>query len=257
MKICFLNPFGTPVYDQLISNVLTRSLRDDVRLEIRHLDSDMENMDYFAAKHVLEISIMKEAVRAEQDGFDAFVIGCCYDPALTQCRELVDIPVIGPLEASIGNVRPFGHRFAIVTDHAKAATEITDLVRRYGQESNCKKVTSVGWFIDDMIKDPLSVARDAFSASREVMADTGAETVIMGCTIVAACYESVAAKDPELQGLSVIDPNIIAVKQAEMLADLHASGQYRISRSGYYQQLSSHSRAQWDELHGYLAGHRS
>jgi allantoin racemase len=253
MRICFLNPFGTDAYDDLISQVLRSSLRPDTELEIRSLHAPLENIDYFASKHVLEIDVMRAAVKAEQDGFDAFIIGCCYDPGLTQCRELVDIPVIGPLEAAVANVRPFGHRYAVVTDHHKAVPEIADRVRVYGQEANCKAVRSVGWFVDEMIKDPAAVAADAYRASQQVMAETGAETVIIACTIVAGCYEIAARTDNRLQDLSVIDPNVMALKQAEMFAELRAAGQYRISRAGYYQPLDAHSREQADELRSYLA----
>jgi len=252
MRICFLNPFGTPAYNQLIHDVLTPSLQSGTEVEIRNLDIVPENMDYFAAKHLVEVGIMKAAIQAEKDGFDAFVIGCCYDPGLTQCRELVNIPVVGPLEASIMNTRPFGHRYAVVTDHHKAATEIADRVRVYGQEQNCKAVSHVGWFIYDMIKDPAAVAKDAYDTSLRIMKETGAETVVIACTIVSACYEITAAKDETLRGISVIDPNIIAIKQAEMLASLNAVGQYRIARTGYYQKLASQSPAQAEELYSLL-----
>jgi hypothetical protein len=36
----------------------------------------------------------------------------------------------------------------------------------------------------------------------------------------------------------------MAVKVAEMFADLRATGQYRMSRAGYYQQHASHSAEQ-------------
>lgn len=254
MRLCFLNPFGTPAYDKLITDVIAPTMRDDVDLDVIHLDARPENIDYFAPKHLVETAIMKAAVKAQSDGYDAFVIGCCYDPALTQARELVNIPVVGPLEASIAMSRPFGHRYAIVTDHHKAVTEIADRVRVYGQEANCKAVTSVGWFIDDMIKDYAAVAEDAYRVSTEVMNATGAETIIIGCTIVSACYEKLALEgDERLRTLSVINPNLVAVKQAEVLADMAAQGQYRISRAGYYQGLQSHSGTQADELAELLA----
>lgn len=254
MRICFLNPFGTPAYNRLIRDVLQPTLQDTTKVEIRNLDVRPENIDYFAAKHLVEVGVMKAAVQAEKDGFDAFVIGCCYDPALTQCRELVTIPVVGPLEAAVSNARPFGHRYAIVTDHHKAVPEIADRVRVYGQEANCKAVTSVGWFIDDMIKDPGTVAADAYATSVRIMKETGAETIVIACTIVSACYELTAATDPGLGGVSIIDPNVIAVKQAEMLASLHAVGRYRMSRTGYYEQLATHSAEQAAELDAILAG---
>jgi allantoin racemase len=80
VKICFLNPFGTPAYDSLITSVMAPTLRGDVDLVVRHLDVRPENIDYYAPKHLVEVGIMRAAVQAERDGFDAFVIGCCYDP---------------------------------------------------------------------------------------------------------------------------------------------------------------------------------
>lgn len=253
MRICFLNPFGTPAYDSLIAGVITPTLRPGVELDVRHLDVRPENIDYYAPKHLVETAIMKAAVKAEVDGYDAFVIGCCYDPALTQARELVDIPVVAPLEASLAFARTFGHRFAVVTDHHKAVPEISDRIRLYGQEANCRAVTSVGWFIDDMVNDVAAVAEDAYQVSVRTMEETGAETIIIGCTIVSACYEKVAMSgEQKLNELSVVNPNLIAVKQAEALADMAAHGQYRISRAGYYQKLRSHSVEQADELASFL-----
>ncbi|WP_190813051.1 aspartate/glutamate racemase family protein [Saccharopolyspora pogona] len=253
MKICFLNPFGTAAYDDLIREVLESSLRPDAQLTVRHLEVVPENIDYFAAKHLVEVEIMKAAVQAEHDGFDAFVIGCCYDPALTQTREIVNIPVVGPLEASVALARPFGHRFAIVTDHHKAVGEIEDRLRVYGQGANCRTVTSIGWFIDDMILDTAKVAEDAYAHSIATMEAHRAETVIIGCTIVSACYEKAARTDARLASLSVVNPNVIAVKQAEILADLAAQGQYRISRAAYYQPLAAHSQAQAKQLQSILS----
>jgi allantoin racemase len=248
MRICFLNPFGTSNYDDLIHRTLDPSLRAGTELEIRHLEMAPENIDYYAAKHLVEVGVMRAALQVQRDGFDALVIGCCYDPALTQCRELLDIPVVGPLEAALGNIRPFGHRFAVVTDHTKAVPEIADRVRLYGQEANSKGVSCIGWFVDEMIKDPRAVAVDIRQAGVQVMEQTGAETVIVACTIISGCYVTSVAEDPSLGGVSLVDPNIIAVKQAEMLADLQAVGQYPISRAGYYQKHSAHSQEQADEV---------
>ncbi|NJC69887.1 hydantoin racemase [Planosporangium thailandense] len=241
MRIAFLNPFGTAAYDELVTDALTSAARADAEVVVQHLDLRPENIDYYAAKHLIEVGIMKAAIRAERDGFDAFVIGCCYDPALTQARELVNIPVVAPLEASVGISRAFGHSFAVVTDHHKAVPEIADRIRLYGMEANCKTVTSVGWFVNAMVRDTEGVAKDAYDASARVLAESGAETVIIGCTIVSACYEKVASSgNADYQKLSVINPNIVALKQAEVLADMNRQGQYRISRAAYYQPLDQH-----------------
>lgn len=255
-RICFLNPFGTSAYDELIAASLHPALQRATDVEIRHLAHGPADIDYYAPKHLVESEVMAAAVAAEREGFDAFVIGCCYDPALTQCRELVEIPVIGPLEASVLLSRLFGHSFAVLTDHHKAVPELRDRVRLYGLESNCRGVAAIDWFVDDMVLDPAAVARDTALKVHDVLETTGAETVVIGCTIVSACYELAALRgDATTTSMSVINPNLMAVKLAEMFADLRASGQYRMSRVGYYQPHDAHDAAQAAEVRDRLTDH--
>ena len=141
--------------------------------------------------------------------------------------------------------RLFGHSFAVLTDHHKAVPELRDRIRLYGLESSCRAVDAIDWFVDDMVLDPLTVAKDTYAKVEDVMRTSGAETVVIGCTIVSACYELAALQGAtELSALSVVNPNLMAVKVAELFADLRASGQYRMSRAGYYQQHGRHSAEQ-------------
>lgn len=253
LRICFLNPFGTDAYDELIREVLVPSLDAGTELVIRHLESGPRNLDYYAPKQLVQVEILRAAKQIERDGFDALIIGCVYDPALTEARELLDIPVIGPLEASIAYSRAFGHSYAVVTDHHKAVPELRDRIRLYGAEANCRGVESIGWFVDDMVKDPDAVAVDVHARAREVMQRTGAETVIVGCTIVSACFERACQNGADLNDLSIINPNVIAVKMAESLVALQRAGQYRISRAGYYQRLEDHDPVEAADVAPYFA----
>src|SRR3954453_16690775 len=144
-RICFLNPFGTDSYDELISSTLRPALHGGTDVEIRHLAHSPHNIDYYAPKHLSESEIMMAAVEAERDGFDAFVIGCCYDPGLTQCRELVNIPRVGPLEASVVLSRLLGSAFAVVPDTFKAVPDMRYRVPMYGLEGNCRSVDAIDW----------------------------------------------------------------------------------------------------------------
>jgi len=254
-KILFLNPFGTSNYDELIRRTMDSAVRSDTVIDIRHLTGPLRNLDYYAAKHILEVEIMAAAVQAEDEGYDAMIIGCCYDPGLTQSRELVNIPVVGPMEASLTFARSFGHSYAVVTDHFKAVPEIADRIRLYGGEANCKAVTAIDWYVDDMVLDPTKVAHDTDELVLTVMEESKAETVIIGCTIVSACYE-LGVMDPAnaLPPRSVINPNLMAVKMAETLADLSRAGRYRISRGGYYSPLESHDKEEAVALQALLRG---
>lgn len=240
-RICFCNPFGTDQFDELVLDTLTPYLREGTTVESVHIDNCPRNIDYYLPKHLVETELFKLILEAEEDGFDAFVIGCCYDPGLTVAREITSMPVVGPLEASCANVRPFGQRFSVVTDHRKAVPELEDLVRKYGVWPNCRSVRAIDWYVDDMVKDPASVARDAAAKCAAVMEEDDAEAIVLGCTIIAACYEKAQLEGlADIPALPIVNPNVMAVKQAELFADLAKVGQYRISRKGYYQQHAQH-----------------
>jgi len=62
----------------------------------------------------------------------------------------------------------------------------------------------------------------------------------MGCTIVAACYQQYIMKGGQPPEMAIVNPNLMALKVAETLADLKQKGGYHISRSGYYEKPQGH-----------------
>jgi allantoin racemase len=249
VRVRFCNPFGTGAYDDLVRESLAPYLRPETEVEITHLENCPRNIDYYLPKHLMEVEIFRQVVQAERDGVDAFVIGCCYDPGVDVARELTDMPVVGPLEAAVLLSRYFGHRFSVVTDHRKAVPELENLIRLYGIDANCRSVRAIDWYVETMVEDPGAVARDAFERCRRVLEEDGAECVVLGCTIIAACFEREILNGAEALGtLPIVNPNVMAVKAAELFADLRAVGQYRISRRGYYQRAEQYDRIEAEEV---------
>ncbi len=243
-RIDFVNPFGTLAYDGIIAETLTAYAAEGTELTISHLANCPADIDFYYSKHLMETVLYEHVMQSEARGFDAVVVGCCYDPGVRVARELVDIPVVGPLEASMQMAAYFGHSYAIVTDHAKAVPYLEDLVRVSGLGGNCRGVRCVDWWVRDMIDDPDAVARDTVEVSRRVLAETGAETIVMGCTIVAACYQRYLLRggNPEL---AIVNPNLLALKMAEGLADLKRKGAYVMARDGFYRRPQGHYAEQF------------
>ena len=183
--------------------------------------------------------LFERIMRDEEEGFDAVIVGCCYDPGVRVARELVDIPVIGPLEASMQLAGNFGHSFTVVTDHHKAAPYLEDLARTYGY-AMCRGVRTIEWWVKEMVKDPDSVARDTIERCREVIKETNAEVIVMGCTIVAACYQRYLMAGNAAPDVTIINPNLMALKMAELMAGLKQKGGHQMARSGYYEKPSGH-----------------
>jgi allantoin racemase len=246
-RIAFINPFGTAAFDQIIEETLVPYAGAGTQVDVIHLDGVPENIDYYYPKHLMELAIFRVVRRLEQEGYDAVVVGCCYDPGVKVARELVDIPVVGPLEAAMNHASYFGHRFTVLTDHRKAVPWLEDIVRLHGA-GNCRGVRCIDWYITDMIKDTTAVADDAAALSMRWLEDDGSEVIILGCTIIAGCLEREIMTTGRHRELPILNPNLLALKAAETLADLYKAGKYSISRAGQYQRHEQHDRAEADDV---------
>jgi allantoin racemase len=67
----------------------------------------------------------------------------------------------------------------------------------------------------------------------------------MGCTIVAACHQRHVMRNNAVTDLVILNPNLLALKMAESLADLKRLGLYAPARSGYYEKPTGHYREQF------------
>jgi allantoin racemase len=246
-RIAFINPFGTPVYDAIIEETLVPYASSGTSVDVIHLEGVPANIDYYYPMHLMQLAIFEEVRRLEQLGYDAVVVGCCYDPGVRVARELVDIPVVGPLEAAMNHASYFGHSFTVITDHQKARPWLEDLVRLHGA-GNCRSVRCIDWYITDMIGDTTAVADDAAEACLQALQDDQAEVVILGCTIIGGCLEREIMTSGRHRDLPILNPNLLALKAAETLADLHRMGKYNISRVGLYQRHEQHDAAEAEDV---------
>ena len=205
------------------------------------------NIDYYYPKHLMELAIFDEVRRLEEAGYDAVVVGCCYDPGVRVARELVDIPVVGPLEAAMNHASYFGHSFTVVTDHAKARPWLEDLVRIHGA-GNCRGVRFIDWYVTDMIEDTTAVADDAAAACLTALKEDQAEVIILGCTIIGGCLEREIMTTGRHGDLPILNPNLLALRRPRRWPTCTSKGKYNISRVGLYQRHEQHDPAEAEEV---------
>lgn len=74
----------------------------------------------------------ERAYEAEKKGYDAFIIGCVWDPGLREARSLVKIPVLAPTESATLLSLTLGRKFSAIADNPAASLKYADLIRGYG-----------------------------------------------------------------------------------------------------------------------------
>jgi allantoin racemase len=185
---------------------------------------------------------VERIVKAEQEGYDAAVISCMLDPGLMEARAIVDIPVTATFEASAHVAAMMGKRFSVVsTDPMTVGGIDMRLVDLYGVRQKVASLRWIGITACDLypeITPTEEVAERTVEVSKRCVQEDQAEVIVPGCTIIGALLTNYFAEDPvELIGAPVIDPMIVAFKQAEMMAEMcKMTGYPAASRAGFYRK---------------------
>ena len=133
---------------------------------------------------VNEAQVCEAALAAERAGYDAFALGCFYDPALRAARSLVDIPCVGLSETCMLVACSLGHRFGLVSLEGAQRAQHEELARAYGLKERLAGVVPMDPPIDEyMLEVGEEEARpllDAFGEACRRLVEMGAEVVIPG-----------------------------------------------------------------------------
>jgi len=184
--------------------------------------------EYFFAREMIE-----NGLRAEQQGFDAYVIGTTNDAGLLQSREVLNIPVIGITEAAVHMACMMGRNFALVTPNEKMIPHFEELVRSYGLKNRLVgiqytdfKIPELGRIFEDLMMQQRQLTQFRESARKAIHA--GAE-VIIPIGGIAGLFLA-RSHIHEIDGVPVLDTISISVKMAEMMAKLKTITRTFVSR---------------------------
>jgi allantoin racemase len=170
--------------------------------------------------------------------YDAVVIDCATDPELEEAKSLVNIPVVGALEAPVHLASMLARRFSLIVHRKARLHHRQDKVRSYGLEHKVAsyRVAEVEYpseqvIQDLMIKDPQklsNIIRSAFhkalqgsviEAARAAVERDGAGAILLDCTIFSSFGEELRKMSTDL-GVPVIDPLLASLRVAETLAEI-------------------------------------
>ncbi|MFB3906173.1 MAG: aspartate/glutamate racemase family protein [Acidobacteriota bacterium] len=257
MRILVLSPFGeTEPYGE--ENLKTVA-RADVEFSFESL-KEVFPLPYNTYRYnVLKCTdaAVERIVKAEREGYDAVVLSCMYDPGLFEAREVVDIPVMGTLEASGLVCMMMGQMFSIVCPEQVVTSVLRRTIDAYGFTPRCASLRHIDVVACDLYPDRTptdEIMRRLVEVGRKCVED-GAEILIPGCSIIGALYTKAFGRDPvEVIGVPVLDPQLVAFKMAEMMVDLRVKAGYpAVSRIGMWKKQP---RQEFLYLREWLASHK-
>jgi len=225
-------PWNT--YQRSLERRIEEIVRPETTVELHGTDFVIPGVDRFrAAGNICQWQAIRNAIRAEEEGFDAFVMLSTNDAGFYEIRELVSIPVIFITEASLYLACSLGDKFGYVTHNVASLRRRTALVEQYGMAH--KMVT--GTHLDltyndflDMFENPKPYLDSWSKKAREVVA-RGAGVLLTSPLPVNRWLLDNNLR--EIDGAVVLDAAGAVIKTAELMVDLKAIGINR-GKTGNY-----------------------
>lgn len=159
-------------------------------------------------------AVYPEVLKAPDEGYHAVIVDCTCDQLYPEAADMISVPLVPPLHASLHLAAMLCSRFSIITPTAGQAKLYGRLVQYYGFGG---KVVSIRERPLELIGGEAGEEELQAALLKEGRAalEEGAEAVLLGCTALTG--------DRPLQerlGVPVLAPGDVAVNTAEMLVRL-------------------------------------
>ena len=224
-------------YEATLKSYLSKIARPGTEVSVHGVELASPSIQTSKYEQLLhDYQIVENLLRAQREGYDAFCVGCAFDPGFYALREVADIPVLSLSEACMLLACLLSPNFSLLCHHKPLLLRVLALVKRYGLQSRFIECDSLRISPSELIRgfeDPEVILKPA----REVAKDAAEKGVCM-FVVAEGIINMIMAKHNihEIEGIPVLEGGGALVKMTEMLVDLKNMGIDR-SRLGMYTPL--------------------
>ena len=244
MKILVLNPFAGETREAEHCRSVARPDTEIVFENIAQV-YPLNYITYIFYRHHAASAVVERVLRAQDEGFDAVFICCCYDPGLAEAREVADIIVTAAFEAGAHYVNAISQRYSVIATEDKTVHCYRELAQLYGTDSKLASVRHIGVSARESYPDktrPEMMLQRTLEVARRCIEQDGAEAILMGCTLQSSPLT--IARRGEVMGVPIIDPVLVGFKTTEFMVEARKCGLPTLSRFGTWQKPPAEEVAQ-------------
>jgi allantoin racemase len=221
-------------YDQSLQKHAKKVCGPDTVCEFHGQDKTIPGVDRsYVAWHIAETTLIRNAIRAQRDGFDAFVEINTIDTGLHELPEVVDIPVIFISQATLYFALMMGSDLAFLTHNEIYYHQMVALSERY----HLSQQIIAGGHLDISYQDlgimwqKPKIYIESFLKEATKIANRGPGYLFPAPTPLSQWLIDQGIK--EVDGAMILDPLGMALKIAEIQIDLYRQGFKRSQRGTF------------------------
>ena len=171
---------------------------------------------------LMDWTVFQAGIDAEAEGYSAIVIDTVSDSGLRALRSRLTIPVLGPGECAFHMAMSLGKKFTLLTMWDEWFPLYEKTLTEYGYWPRCASLRSIKTRpdLEELLagKEDFIFAKLKAEAERAIE-DDGADVIVLGSTTMHQSASWLAQNLP----VPVINPGLVAYKQAELLIQLGLS----------------------------------
>lgn len=236
---------ATNLFDETFKKEFEKVKQPDTMVDVVSLPpaSGPTHLEYNCYEVMIMPEILRMIKKAEEEEYDAAIIGCFYDPALRAAREITEKMVVtAPAESSLHIAATLGESISIIVGRRKWIPEMRENVHKYGFGEKLASFKSIDMGVHDFQRDRNETVRRIKQAAQEAKEKDGADVIILGCTIEFGFYHEVQAEI----GIPVIDASIAPLKYAEFLVEINQKFGWGHSKLYGYQSPPNEEIEAWN-----------
>ena len=165
------------------------------------------------------IGPLSRVIAQRQRDCDAFVIACYSDPGLHSAREVTAKPVLGIAECGVLTALTLGQRFGVIAILPSSIPRHLRYLGAMGLTDRLAAELAVGLQVTELA-DTTRTRQRMIDTGRRLVADHGADVIIMGCAGMAQYRKPLE----DSLGVPVVEPTQAAAGMALTRVLLAASG---------------------------------
>ena len=239
MRIRVVVPVAHTRFNQEAKEEFVRWSAPGTDVTVVNLDEGPQSIESECEEALVVPDFLRKAKAAEAEGSDAIICDCFGDPGVRAARELVDIPVIGPGEASMLLAAALGQRFSVVTVLQQVFPMIEGVAWRAGVEKKLASIRAVDIPVLELC-DKTRMTSALHTQMVRAIKEDRAQVMILGCTGMMGVAAQL--QDTLKRGgidVPVVDPVAASMKLAETMVALGV----RQSRLAYHRPKSYQASA--------------
>src|SRR5260221_8085983 len=120
-------------YARALAAIVRDAAEPGTEIDVHGLSPGKAIADQYRYLELLDTAeVLDNGLRAECEGYDAFLIGNVFEPGMHALREVLNIPVLGLLESSVHLACLMGASFSVINVNPKFIRKVTENIDQTG-----------------------------------------------------------------------------------------------------------------------------